>query len=363
MTIADLFVNLGVKGDGQAQKALGGVKTGLGEVKSMSLEAKAAILGAIYALESYMSDSAKAGTNLLNFTSATGMSAQALQQWQYAARQAGVSGEEMETSFKGVQQSMSNMLLGKGAPEVMAILANKVGFDKNRAQDTQYVMGQLQKLAQEIPPDIGRNLIAPLVGENIFAAMRRNAFRPEVMSHAPTYSDREIVQLNKVDVAWSNLGNKIKMAIGHMTSSHGLSIVKDISMLTDQILKMVSAFELLAEKLQLFKVIGKIFEGWGFIFNGVNQGINAITGDKKDSNKKLDKDPVTMISDWIGKAILGEDHITPKVTENQNKNNVVNINQNITHNGDAKDTKAVKDAHKIGINQAARQIPVLAGGH
>jgi len=159
MTIAELFVNLGVKGADSAGKALGGVKGGLGEVKSMSLEAKAALVGVIYGLERMMSNSAQLGTSLTNFNALTGISAQQLQQWQYAARQAGVAGEEMTGSMKAVQSTMANMLMGKGAPEGMAMLANKVGFDPARARDTAYVLGQLQKFAQSVPQDVGNAMI------------------------------------------------------------------------------------------------------------------------------------------------------------------------------------------------------------
>jgi hypothetical protein len=36
---------------------------------------------------------------------------------------------------------------------------------------------------------------------------------------------------------------------------------------------------------------------------------------------------------------------------------VINIKQNITHHGDADDTRAVGNAHKSGIRDAANSLP------
>jgi hypothetical protein len=57
MKVGELWVNFGIKGTHNAAKDLSKVKTGMTEIKAMSIEAKAAIVGAIYALERMMSSS------------------------------------------------------------------------------------------------------------------------------------------------------------------------------------------------------------------------------------------------------------------------------------------------------------------
>lgn len=386
MQIAELFVNLGLKGADQTGKALGGVKSSLGDVKSMSLEAKAAILAVVYGLEHLMSNSAQTGTALMNFNALTGMSAKSLQQWQYAARQAGVSGEELTGSMKGVQNVMANMLLGKGAPEGLAMVANKVGFDLNKARDTAYVMQQLQKFAQSVPQDVGNQMLKSFgVSEGTIAAMRRNMFTQENFAKAPTYSDKEVSTLNKVDVAWANLGQTVQMAIGHFTSKHGLSLVNDLAKATAEILKLANAFTVLADKIKLFDTIDQVFKGWGMIFQIIGTGIDKLTGfmgkqgkdnGLTDKSGNLKNNPVQMMSDWIGRVMDDVSHaedikkgydVSPqmKPSHHNQSNNSTTINQSIVNHG-------VKDAHDVGhhvgkamqkhINNAHRQYQANARG-
>lgn len=366
MNIGELFVNLGIKGTEKTVGALGSVKKGLGEVSSMSLEAKAGILAVLYGLEQMAAASGATGTGLTNFAALTGLSMKSLQQWEYAARQAGVSSEEFTGSLKAVQNSMSNMLLGKGAPEGMQMVAKAVGgIDINKVRDTYYMMGKLQEAAQKLPKDVGNNMLKSFgLSEGVIAAMRRNSFNPETMQKAPKYSDKEIDSLNKSNIAWSNLGQKIEMAFGHFNAKHGQTIVNDISKITDKVFILVEAFSRLADKLKVFSVIGKVFEGWGLIFDAVGSGVDKLTGAGKgggeytDKKGNLKKDPIDMLTDWISAKVqnMNPDEFGPPMLEaSRGAASTTNINQNIVHHGDAKDTKAVKDTHKSAINQAYRQ--------
>lgn len=373
MKIAELFVGLGVKGADQAGKALGGVKTGLGEVKSMSLEAKAAIVGVVYALERMMTQSAQMGTGLLNFNQLTGIGAKELQQWQYAARQAGVSADEMTGSLKAVQNSMTNMLLGKGAPEGMAMLANKVGFDPARARDTLYVMQQLQKFAQSVPKDVGNNMLKSFgLGEGTISAMRRNVFTPDTFAKAPVYGDKEVSQLDKVNVAWGNLGQKIQMAFGHFTSKHGMELVADLSKITTEVVKLADALTTLAEKSKVFAFIGKLIEGLTGAtqdFTGYVQGKRSFLGEDLDKNGNVAKKHATG-SVW--NKIFTEQHAEeyikdmfkglggPSVSPTQPQN--VEVNQTLNFHHDGKDSKKTGDSTNKAVKDAFRQLSAQSQG-
>jgi len=387
MTIAQFFVELGIKGSDKTINAFKSVKNGLGEIKSMSFATKAAIAGALYGLERMMSQSAQLGTGLTNFTALTGLSAKNLQQWQYAARQAGVSSEEFTGNLKGVQSAMTNMLMGKGAPEGMGLLANRVGFDPARARDTFYVMEQLQKFAQSgVPEDLANNVMKSFgLGEGTIAAMRRNVFRPEIFAKAPTYSAGETKQLDRVNVAWSNLGQKIQMAFGRFTARHGMQLVTDISKITDQVVKLTDAFMKLADKLKFFQGIGKVFEGWTMIFNGLTGAVNEVTGNKGgvlEGLKNVGSDIFKGASDAAKGAYLtltenddnmpvtkrgaiAERSVAPRMnapkTTNNNQNVVVNQNLNFQHDGKdhAQTSKSVKDA----VQKAYRQNSSIKGGY
>lgn len=288
MNIGELTLLIGVKGTDKTVGALTGVKNSMGDVASMSLEAKASILAAVYALERLMSSSSQAGTNLENFNALTGISTRTLQEYQFAGRQVGIANEEMTSSFKGVQNAMTNMRLGKGAPEGLGQLSGKVGFDANRAKsDTAYVMKKLQEYANA-EHEVGmRNFVLKSfgVGETVMAGMARNAFKPGTMKNAPTYNEKEISNLDKANAAWSNLGTKIEMAIGHLNAAHGGQLVKDISNITDKLLILINTFVKLANQVKLFEGISKVFEGWSSILGGIGTGVESIT------NAASGKDP------------------------------------------------------------------------
>jgi len=366
--IAELFVNLGLKGDDKATKGLSNVNKGLKEIGSTSLAVKAAIVGVIYGLQKMMMDSAQVGTGMTNFNALTGLSTQRLQEWQYAARQAGVSSDDLAGSVKGVQNSMTNMLLGKGAPEGLSMLANKVGFDKNRARDTFYVMEQMQKFAQVVPPDIAANMLKSFgASESVIAAMMRNKFTQDIMSKAPKFSPGELANLDRVNIAWDNMGAKIKMAFGHFTAGHGLKIVQDISKIATEVVKLTGSLVILADKLKVFKIVGKVFEFLGMSMESANKQIESI---KDPSSYKSQNEPgkegyIQMWKDAISNDIKRfENFVSPTVgkKETSNPSNSVTIqNQNLNFQHDGKDSKRVGNDVMKAIKGAALQMP--KGGH
>jgi len=394
VNIGEFFLSLGIKGAEKTLSALSNAKKGMGELGSASLEAKAALLGAAYAFERLMSNSARAGTDLENFNALTGISAQTLQQYQYAARQVGISNEEMASTFKGVQNVMTNMRLGKGAPEGLAILSGKVGFDSNRAKsDTTYVMKKLQEFANA-EHEVGmRNFVLKSfgVGENVMAGMARNAFRPEVMQKAPTYNEKEIHHLDQANAAWSNLGNQVQMAIGHFNAAHGTQLVKDLSMILDKVIKLTEAFLKLAEVLHLFEGIGKIFEGWGKIFDLANGGVKKVKDalSSPEGTKELGKNTLGFLKEMP--SVLGvmagdlaekimpsaqaagpnaaalkvkpsANPITPKMVSPSVGNSVQsnstqnNVNQTFHFQTDGSNHKQVGDANQKAVTKAFYQI-------
>lgn len=390
MTIAELFVNLGVKGDGEAQKAMGGVKNTLGDMTTGAIAAKAAIIGAIYALQRMMSQSAAVGMGLQQFANFTGLSAETLQRWQYAARQAGVSAEELQGSVKAVQGNITNMLLGKGAPEGMAIVSNtlaKMGkaIDPTKMRDTFYMMTKLQEFAKATAgsPDVANKILASFgLSEGVIQAMRKNAFTRDQLAKAPVYGNKEITQLAKVEVAWSNLIEKIKMAIGHLTAKHGMTLVNDISKVATQVLRMVDAFAHLAEKLKLLQILGKSFEGWEKIFDGIANAVERISGDKEGATHGVlqETGKLTQGAEGVAKDIwsmLKESYnthsadlaaglglpVTPNMAQAPNaKVQNINVNQNLNFHHDGKDAKRTGDSVHDAVQKSYRQLQAQGQG-
>lgn len=343
MTVGELFINLGIKGADKAAKEVGSVKESMGGLIDSSLAAKAAIIAVVYELEHMMSQSAKTGTSLKDFSLLTGISATTLQHWQNAGRKAGESAEDMMQNFKGVQSTMTQMLTGGGQPSGMAMLAAKVGFDPSKAKDTAYVMQQLVKYIQAEKDVALANKQAKSFGvsESFIAAAREGVFTKKNLQTGEIYSDRETEKLKKVDVAWNELGHKVQMAMGHLTAKHGLPVVEQISMLTDQVFKLLEAFNKLAESLKVFRIIGQIFEGWGLIFEGINNTIKDMTNKQQrfEKNPNAAEFKSTGIFknqlDWLNKKILPPVKVPAANSTNTNAtaNTTVHIH-------------GVKDAHQ-----------------
>lgn len=376
MNIGELFVNLGVKGADKTIGALSNVKKGLGEIGSTSLEAKAGILAAMYALERLFAASGTAGTSLTNFNSLLGVSAQTLQQYQYAARQMGVSNQEVEGTFKSLQSTMTKTLLNGDAPKGLARLSLLTG-NLGRGdllkfqQNPELLIKRLQEYAQK-EQNVGlRNetLKSFGVGDGMAAALSRGAFSNSSLSKAPTYSDREIGALDKANIAWSNLGNKIEMAVGHFNARHGTQLVDDISKITTQVMKMIEAFTILAEKLKVFELIGKAFEGWSQIFSGISGGVDAVSGAISDPKKKkeLFENMGNGLKDFMSTAsymMTPESAITPSVIPNAGKatNQNININQNLNFQHEGKDNKRTSDSVKKAVQESFRQMSAQGQG-
>lgn len=371
-TIGELFVSLGVKGSDKTIGALTGVKKGLGEAASMSLEAKAGIIAAMYALERLFSTSGQAGTSLTNFNATLGLSAKTLQQYQYAARQMGVANQEVEGSFKSLQTAMTKTLMGEGAPKGMQRLAQITGDFKpgdllKFQQNPEQLMQRLQDYAQK-EKNLGlRNetLKSFGLGDGMIAAMSRNAFNPGALAKAPTYSDKEIGALDRANIAWSNLGTKIQMAAGQFNAKHGGQLVGDISKVADQVFRLIEAFTVLAEKLKVFTVIGKVFEGWAMIFDGLTEGVKNVTEAGTDGGKWKEllggvATGATNVLEGINSA--GRNPVAPSVDPSKfvgpkQQNNNVKLDLHFQHPGTnhQKTGESVKKAIQDSYRQMATQ--------
>lgn len=381
MKIAELFVQLGFKGGDQAKKQLQSVSSGLGEAKSMALETKAAILGVMYGLQQLMSKSGQAGRDFSQFNAITGQSAETLQRWQYAGRQFNVESEEMVSNVKSVQDAMTNMLQGKGAPDGYGLVANTVGINPEEIRDTYYVLEQLQKFAQTVSPDIGKNIVKSFgVSDSVFAAMRKNAFNPDAFKKANIYTDKESESLRKIEVGWMNLGDKISKSLGHLNSKHGLKLMNDIDMIATKVLKLIDAFIQLGESIKVFKVIGMVFEGWGKILDGANATVGELKSGKYNNNPaggpvasmlnealkgagQIAHGAFLSIGDNMQKPKINPKAISPRMDAskiNAGNKTEVQVNQNLNFQHSGKDHKktgdSVRKANKEAYNQLAPQI-------
>lgn len=371
MTIAEFFVELGVKGSEKAVGALKGIKDGMSNLESTSLETKAAILGVVYGLQQMMSKSGEAGSNLTNFTALTGLSAKSLQQWQYAARQANVNSEEFTSSLSNVQKGIAKIWTEGKGPSGLGLIANTVGLDQKRLQDTFYLMTKLQEfaLSTKVAPALGNTALESMgLSPNTIAAMRRKKFTPEVLNSAPIYSDNQIKSLDRVNIAWSNLGQKVQKAFGDFTSKRGMELVNEFSQIAVAVIKLATAFDHLAQTLKLFPLIGKIFEGWAGLFEESADTVESLNKSPKQFLKNVWSFVNTPLEEPDKNATTYKNFLSRPVDNHHasyrghSGPTQVNVKQDLHFQHDGKDHRKNMDSHRKATQHAFRQNGALRGG-
>src|SRR5579859_72654 len=155
LKIADLFVNLGVKGGDDLKRTLNQTKGTLGEISTQGLAVKAGLLGAMYGLEQMMQSSAKAGTDLTRFAANTGLPIRKLQEFAFATKQAGGTAEGLKSSVMHIQSAIKEMTLTGAQPRFLGIMTQYIGaLDKKMLKDPFYLLQKMQDFVQKAPADL-----------------------------------------------------------------------------------------------------------------------------------------------------------------------------------------------------------------
>jgi len=285
----ELFIAIGLKGQEKTQKALTDTNISLKEISTSALAAKAGILAALYGLEQMASKSGQTGLNFMRFAENTGLSTKMLQQWVYAGRQAGATMEEVQSSVTGVQTAFTNMVkLGKGQPEglgffMKALKDQDESFDMKNAMDKTtgafYILERIQKALPKLPPDLSKQLIQSFgVNEGMLSALHQNVFTPNILNRAPVLSDRQLENMRKVHVGFSNVFAQAQTGMDKLVAKHGPQIVADLQKITPQVLALVESLLKLSESLKVFDAIKLAFEGWTEILSYLKEISDSIGG-------------------------------------------------------------------------------------
>lgn len=289
-SVGELFVSLGVKGTDKTVGALKGVKTGLSDIRSESLAAKAAIVGAVYGLERLFAASGKRGNELENYAALLGLSTQTLQKYEYAARQVGATNEDVASSFAGIQDAMGKIQRNEGAPVGLKFFAEKMGTSEADVAEfmktPELLIQKMQDYFQKESNIPLRNMVAKSFGmtEGMISAIAQKAFNPAALNRAPTYSDTEIARLQKADAAWGNISEKFKMMAGHFNAKYGEKFTNDISKLIGPIEKVVEALVRFADKTKMFDGLQKVFEAVAVAIDKIADGLLKLEKSKAFKN-------------------------------------------------------------------------------
>jgi hypothetical protein len=271
-SVGELFINLGIKGTEKTIGSLKSVTVGMSDLTSMSLEAKAGIIGALYAMEQFGASSLKLGTNLTNTSILTGISTRKLQEYDYAAQQAHVSQQEMENSLKSLQVLMKNTSLAHGMPEwlgryaqIMKTPVNAAMFKAWADDPTKAIQG-LQKYAALEKDTAWKRLVLSSFGqtEGMQVALDRQVFNAKNFAAAPVLTDTQLKRLNDTNIGISNLVSALDKMAADITAALGPGLLKDLEDLVkdlDILIKIMEPWLELLSRLLPSKGNGKQPEG------------------------------------------------------------------------------------------------------
>ncbi len=197
MTVAELFVNLGIKGNTKVAQALTTVQGGLEKTAELSFAAKAGIIGAVIAMEELTRKSMEMGADLKNFAIATGLSTDQLQKWNQVAALSGVSTEDLMGDIKNLQKVMVDIMLGKGVPPGFMML----GITPSR--DPFKMLDQIREKIKGMPTDVARSLTSGLISEKMFVMLRSGRGAVAEFAKSMSLSPIEIDKLDKLNQKWA----------------------------------------------------------------------------------------------------------------------------------------------------------------
>jgi hypothetical protein len=278
--VGDLFFELGVTGSAKGKGQVKEFRDGVKDTAAASLQMKAAVIGAFYALQQLFSASGNVGTGLKTFTSLMGTSAETLQRYQYAARKVGVSNDEVEKSFLSLRDTFGKITRGEGAPSGLAMIAEAVGDIDMKdvlkwSEDPEEFFQKLQIAAKKMPKGMFYASARSFgLSDGMIAAVQQQAFQLDILKKATNvYSKGEIDALAKAQAAWVELGETIQKAIGRFNAKHGGDIVANISKMVSSVVELSEALVVLSDKIKLFEKMNAVVRETATLIKDVAKAI------------------------------------------------------------------------------------------
>lgn len=279
MSIAEFFVNLGIKGDGKTLSALQGVDKGLSNMATSSLAAKAAIVGAFYALEQLFTSSGKFGVGMTNAKTLIGETSKSLQQYENTAQRLGIANGTMTQTLLKLKDAMVTLKFKGQAPEGMFWIQSVLGDFKESDIDKyikspEMLFQRLREYAtKEKIPGLALDRLKSFIGDqDMIARMMQGHLTTDEISKSPFLSDATISRLEKTGMAWNKLGIDIQQAFRLFVSHNGKEIADDIDKLIKPASQLAEAFQRIAQNLHAFELIGKAMQGWADILGVLGKG-------------------------------------------------------------------------------------------
>lgn len=280
MKIAELFVKLGMQGQGDIQKGLGKVSSSMKELFSLSIQTKLTLAGLVGGLTMAAKSAGKTGQGLMQFKNAFGLSAQELQRWQYAALGFGVQGEEVQSTIEGIQDLLTKGFAGGGFDEFA-----KLGIDITKAKNAFDVLLQVQERIKKGNIDVARLFSSGMISNNMFQFLRRaESMATYKAPKGAILSDAQLSRQEKIAVSFDRFGNDLKKDLDAFVVDNSKAILETMGALKEilrDLLKFMSDNRETIKKLT--DVMISVLE---FLTKLTGDTLNAVTKSMKESKKE-----------------------------------------------------------------------------
>ncbi len=227
MKVADLFVDISLKGGNKVADGLSSVKNWLTDISAGAIAAKAAILAAAYAIERMTKASGQFGNDVKNLSALTGIDTTKIQQWAEFMRRGGASAEDANAALLASSKTQAEIAKGN----IPSGLGRILSVTHSNLQD---VMADPLKFADMVKQYIQTsnenisliNSAAESVGftPGAITGSRRNHEDPYKIKNNIS-SGKEIEDLSKVYQAWSDFGRKFEKIRDMFTAKFSFPLI------------------------------------------------------------------------------------------------------------------------------------------
>ncbi len=305
MNIGELFVTLGIKGQG-----LGTLKEIGKTIANLPVDAAAAIAGmAGISLElSKMADQAiHTAVAFKSFGNQTGLSWKELQKWQIVAEQANVSTDAVASSVEALERNIQEIRIGRGNIAPFQMLGiNPVG------QNAFQVIEQLRTRTKGINPAMATNLIAQMgLSPEMMNVLRLSDRQfAEFANRVHGINERQEQDFLKAKLTVTQFGQSFRYAMFGIVSDFVEAIQKStqfkdtliaiglvaagIAVYFFPVTAAVAALILVLDDLAVYFTGGKSLTGAGL--KGLDKFMAELTGNKNFSAIKTFSDAIDAIA-------------------------------------------------------------------
>ena len=140
MKVGELVLNVAIKGAGEAAKGLKKIKANVGVISKKFLKLSAIVSGLVLAFKAISSGFSSGAVSLYDFSKETGLSTKTLQRWQFAGKKVGATAGEIQSNITGLSKALAQQHMGKSGVEGFGRLMAFTNIDKNRMNDTFYIL-------------------------------------------------------------------------------------------------------------------------------------------------------------------------------------------------------------------------------